>query len=59
MEAGIACKRSHVICRNVIKGNEGRIVVTMYVCHVMQRVGVGLTFEIKLLDVFQRVVDKV
>lgn len=48
-----------MICRNVIKGNEERIVVMMYVCHVMERGGVRLTFEIKLLDVFQRVVDKV
>lgn len=45
-----------MICRNVIKGNEERIVVMMY---VMERGGVRLTFEIKLLDVFQRVVDKV
>lgn len=61
MEAGIACKWLRVICRGGMRGHDVRISfrdsgddVYVEVC----RRG-ALTFEIKLVDVFQRLVDKV
>ena len=61
MEAGIACKWLCVICRGGMRGQHVRISFLGIIDDVYVEVcwRGALTFEIKLVDVFQRLMDKV
>ena len=61
MEAGIACKWLCAICRGWMRGHNVRISFQDSGDDVYEEVcwKKVLTFEIKLVDVFQRLVDKV
>lgn len=62
MEVGIACKWLCVTCRGGMRVSfhlETVVMMYMWICGVWWGgCGGALTFEIKLVDVFQRLVDK-